>query len=326
LADRAGDWRHVIVAGAVVSSIIPIALIGTTGFTAIFIVWTLAVIAQMAILPVTDAAALRWCRRNNGDFGRLYGWKTIGYLSVISLSGVVLSWFGAGAFLPLFIGLSLLRGIAALGLPPFRKAMHTSVEQASPLPTIRLMPAWLVLPLVGWSLVNGTHFILNGYLGLHWHQLGYSTQSIGALIALSGIAETAMFFSFRRFIDRLSPRLLILLACVAAVLRWAGLAIASGTVALVFLQLLHALTYALGVLACANFIADSTDESEAAEAQSTFAVIQATIGALALVGFGGIYSTLGGHAFFASAIIAALGAGLVIWSYTIRSVDAGRRG
>ena len=315
IADRADDWRQVIVVGAIASAIAPLGLFIAQGFIGILIVWTLAVTTQMMILPVTDAAALRLSRRRGGDFGNLYGWKTIGYLSIVFLSGFVLTHFGVEAFLPLFVGLSIVRGLASLALPNFRTPADSEPTPAASRGFFKSIDIGFALPLIGWSMVGCTHFILNGFLGMLWYEQGFSASTIGILIGLSGIIETIMFFVFKRFINRFDARSLILVSCLAGVLRWGGFSFSPEVEVLVILQLLHALTYALGFLACTNFIANNTTEQVAAEAQSFFSILQAGVGIVALVGFGWLAGLFGAQAFLASASFAAIGALLV--SYNI---------
>jgi PPP family 3-phenylpropionic acid transporter len=224
----------------------------------------------------------------------------------------VLTHFGTQAFLPLFIGLSLLRGFAALGLPNFR-APKTKTQKTKPtMSFFASIGPGFVLPLVGWSLVHCTHFILNGFLGVLWHQQGLSASTIGILIGVSSIAETIMFFTFKHLALRFSPQSLILLSCLVAVARWTLFAFSPGVEILFFCQLLHAVTYAAGFLACTNFIADQVSEEIAAEAQSFFSILQSALAILALGCFGWFAGTYGAKAFLVSAALAALGAFLIL--------------
>lgn len=318
IADRADDWRRVIVIGAVASALVPVALLGAGGFWGILILWTLAVTTQMSTLPVIDAAAMRMSRRLGFDFSALYAWKTVGYLAVIFASGYVLLWLGVAAFLPLFIGLSLVRGLAALTLPKFRAAEQAAPveKQAGGLKSV--MRPWFVLPLLGWTMVHSTHFVLNGFQGLLWIQQGISAEIVGLLIGVSGIAETVMFFAFKRFSKRFSARSLILVSCVVAVVRWAAMSLSPGVPLLFALQLLHAVTYALGFLACTNFIANWTHEDIAAEAQSFFTVLEFVVAIVALIAFGQLAGAFGARAYLGPAAFAAVGAALVGVSMWLR--------
>ena len=177
---------------------------------------------------------------------------------------------------------------------------------------------WFLFPLLGWALVHSTHFVLNGFLGLLWHAQGIAESTIGLLIVVGSVAELGMFVGFKRFADRITPRVLILASCLVAVVRWTALAFSPPVVILFWLQLLQALTYALGFLACTHFIADVTDESIAAQAQSFFGILQSGVAILALVSFGGLVALLGAYAFLTSASLAALGALLVVISMVLK--------
>lgn len=316
IADRADDWRDVIVTGAILSGLIPLGLIFADHFWSVLLVWTLAVSAQMATLPVIDAATLRMSRRLGFDFGNFYAWKTIGYLSVIVISGAVLARLGPSAFLPLFLGLSLLRGVASVSLPPFREARKADTQITLRGGFRKTVKPWFLLPLIAWSLVHCTHFVLSGFLGLLWREQGFSTVTIGLLIGVSGLAETAMFVAFKRLPKSISARLLILISCLTAILRWLILSTTPEIALLVFAQTLHATTYALGFLACTNFIANWTDDSVAAEAQSLFTVLQFGMAIFALISFGWLAEAFGAAAFIAAAVLAILAGtitGLSLW-------------
>lgn len=318
IADRAADWRQVIVWGALASGIIPVALLLAEGYWSILFVWTLSVTTQMAILPIVDAASIRLGRRLGFDFSRLYAWKTVGYMTTIFASGLLVVDFGISAFLPLFIGLSLVRAVAALSLPAFRNQEAQLEKELVPRRFLEVAEPWLLLPLVAWALVHSTHFVLNGFLGLLWQAQGLSEGMIGALIAMSSFAEIIMFFAFKHIARHFSARSLILASCVIAVVRWGALSLSPGIEMLFALQLLHAATYALGFLACTNFIAIQTGEDIAAEAQSFFAILQSGIAIFALLSFGWLVAQFGPYAFIISAGLAALGALLVVISMTLK--------
>ena len=67
-----------------------------------------------------DAAALRLSARDRTDFGRLRAWGTVDFLVMMVGTGYVALWFGPMAFLPLFVGIGVMRARVALGLPAFR--------------------------------------------------------------------------------------------------------------------------------------------------------------------------------------------------------------
>jgi PPP family 3-phenylpropionic acid transporter len=314
LADRADDWRQVIVAGSLTGALIPAGLFFVGGFWGILLFWSLTGMAQMAVTPVADAAAMRMNRRRGSDFGAVRAWGTVGYMALILITGYFVVWFGGVVFLPLFLGVALLRGVAALGLPNFR----VPKEERSPAATggatrlLQVMKPWFLLPLLGWAMVFATHLILNAFQGLLWKQQGIPEDVIGLLIALGALSETIALFTYKRFAQRFSARNLILLSAIVAAARWVAMSFSPGVEILFFLQLLHCVTYALGFLGCVNFIANWTSEDIAAEAQSFSFMLQQGMSVLAFTAFGWLAGSWGAQAYLASAAFAALG-GLLVW-------------
>jgi len=315
IADRASDWRQVIVIGALLGGIIPVGLFFVHGFVGILLVWTLAAIPMAAIGPVADAAALRLTKRRGTDFGFIRAWGTVGYMVAIVITGQIVTMLGGGAFLPFFVGLALLRGVVALQLPNFRAPKEERTLAATGAMRLReVMKPWFLLPLVGWSMVFATHLVLNSFQALLWKQQGIADLTIAILIALGAASEATMMFAFRRFAGRFPARWLILVSAVVAALRWVAMGFAPDVAILVPLQLLHSVTFALGFMGCVHFIANWTSEDIAAEAQSFFQVLQQVMAVIAVTAFGWLSDAYGVHAYFASAAFAAVGGGLIFLS------------
>ena len=316
IADRADDWRQVIVIGAALGGIIPIGLFFVHGFLPILLVWTLASIPMSAIGPVADAAALRMTKRNGTDFGFIRAWGTVGYMLVIVLTGQVVTWFGGATYLPLFVGIAILRGLIAFQLPNFRapKEERTLAQKMGASRMREVMKPWFLLPLVGWSMVFATHLILNSFQALLWKEQGIPDLTIAILIALGAASEATMMFVFKRFVGRFPARMVILASAIVSALRWVAMALAPDVAILVPLQLLHSVTFALGFMGCVHFIANWTSEDIAAEAQSFFQVLQQVMAVIAVTAFGWLADAYGVRAYFASAAFAALGGGLIFVS------------
>ena len=315
VADRAKDWRQVIVIGALIAGIVPIGLFFVNEFWGILLFWTLASLPGGAVGPVLDAATMRMSRRNGSDFGSIRAWGTVGYMLFNGLTGFLVVWFGAGIFVPLFVGLALLRAAASLQLPAFRappgQATVAAVRPvAGKLAEIITRP-WFILPLIGFALVFGTHIVLNAFGALLWKEQGISEDIIGPLIALGAASEAGMMFLWKRFGGRVSARHLILVSALVSVLRWAAMAFSPPVWALVLLQLSHGVTFALGYLGCVHFIANWTSEDIAAETQSLFTVLQQVASVIALVSFGWLVGLFGAHAYLFAALAAVMGAAFI---------------
>ena len=315
IADRASDWRQVIILGSILAGLLPLGLFFVSGFWSILIVWTLLSLPAAAVGPVVDAATIRMTRRRGTQFGPIRAWGTVGYMVMLILTGFVITWLGGAIFLPMFVGLSLLRTITAFGLPRFR-GPETADSVAPHAGAARhlgeAMKPFFVLPLVGFSMVYGTHIVLNAFQGLLWKEQGFSADIIGPLLAVGALAEAGLMFVFGRVQSRFSARSLILASAVVAVFRWFCMALQPGIEFLIPLQALNAITFALGYMGCMHFIANWTSDEIAAEAQGFFQMLQQGMSVIALVGFGWLIGLMGAQAYFIAAAFAGVG-GILIW-------------
>lgn len=316
IADRASDWRQVIVIGAMLSGLFSLGLVLAGGFWGLLLVWTLVNVPTSAVGPVMDAATMRMTRRNKTDYGFIRAWGTVGYTGVVIITGLLVVWFGPDVFVPWLVGLALLRGALALLLPRFREPKEPG--SAQPVATgathiLQVMQPWFLMPLIGWSFVFGTHIILDGFSSVLWKSQGIGEDTIGWLIAIGSISEAAMMFLYRFIAPRFKARHLILMSAVVMTVRLAIMAYAPPVPLLIFMQLFHSVTFAMGFMACVNFITNWTSETIAAEAQSFFTVLQRAMSILALLLMGWLVSLFGVHAYLGAAAISLIG-GVLIWS------------
>jgi PPP family 3-phenylpropionic acid transporter len=321
VADRARDWRQVIVAGSVLSALVPFGLIWADGFVAVLLVWTASYLSQSLVAPVTEAASMRVALRRGTSYAGMRAWGTIGFTVGIFLTAWALGVWGPAAFLPLFIALGLLRGIAAFGLPQLR-ATEDEARRAPPSKAATHLSAvlrpWFLMPLVGWAAIYGTLASLNAFQGLLWARQGIAPETIGNLIGLGAVSEAVVFLAFAYLPLRMSARGLMLISALAAALRWIGMALEPGIGWLIVLQCLHGLTFTVGFLGAMRFIANWTAEDIAAEAQGAFTVLQQGASVIAILVFGRMVTGMGAGAYWGSLGLAIAGAGLIFASMLMR--------
>ncbi len=325
IADRAGDWRSVIQVLSLLAGMIPIGLFFVSEFWGILLVWTFCTVSAGSISPLVDAATMRLTQRRGSDFGFVRAWGTVGYMLITALTGVMIAWLGAKAFLPLFLAMSALRALAGLQLPRFR-APSVEPTLAVVTPTAgrisEMFRPWFILPLIGFALVNSSHAVLSGFAALVWHDNGVATEFIGPLIAVAAAAEAVMMFVWRRVGGNISARQMMLVAAVAAVFRWTVMAFNPPVAVLFGLQSLHALTFGVGYFGVVHFIANWTREEIAAEAQGVAVVLQQGASVLGLVVFGWLVGQFGITTFLLPAALSAIGAGCIFASLMMRPAKA----
>jgi PPP family 3-phenylpropionic acid transporter len=325
IADRAKDWRGVIVAGSLVSAVVSLGFVFVDDFWGVLLFNTLVVIPIMAIEPVIDAAAIRMTRRRGTDFATVRIWGTFGYIAMTATAGLLFGWLGIAVFVPLFIATCLMRGAAALPLPFFRAPENAQSAVAplalSPDTAMTLRPVfrpWFILTLAGTALLQASHMLMISFGALLWVRAGVPEAALGVLWIVAPVCEIVTMLFFSHFARRFSARHLLLAACIGGVIRWTGMAMATEIWQLALLQGLHMASFGLAYMGILNFIANWTDEKIAAEAQSFYVVLRQVASVAALLLFGSLVSRLGLESFYAGAAMAAAGAVMVFASLAIK--------
>ena len=123
------------------------------------------------------------------------------------------------------------------------------------------------------------------------------------------IAEVGLFAVSGRVIATCGTARLLLLAGLAATLRWGVMAVEPPLWATAALQTLHAMSFGAAHLAAIHFLTHAVPEDRSATAQGVYAAVVGGIvmGSLTLAS-GPLYRSLGGEAYAAMALLALLGA------------------
>jgi PPP family 3-phenylpropionic acid transporter len=320
IADRARDWRSVIIVLSLLAGAVPLGLFFVSGFWGILLVWTLAIMPAFALVPVVDAATLRMTQRRGSDFAGVRAWGTVGYMTTTGLSGPLIAWLGDGAFVPLFCSFALCRALVSLQLPQFRASPGEAAPQhAAGASKLReVLKPWFVLTLLGAGILYSTNSVVSTFAALAWSQQGISEALIGPLIAVMAAAEAVMMFAWSRLKVTISARHLIIIAAIVAAFRWTAMAFSPPVWVLFGLQLLHSITFAVGYFGTVYFIANWTSEDIAAEAQGFSYVLQQAMSVVALVSMGWFVASFGAGAWALLGGFALVGAALVWLSLLIK--------
>jgi len=325
LADRAGDWRVAVAALALISGVASLGVAWAGGFWSVLLVFTLASTPVTAMIPVIDAATLRLTQRRGTDFGVIRAWATVGFVVWAALTGLAIDHFGVAAFLPLFVGASLLRAVAGLQLPRFRAPGHADQPKpATPHRLGALLKPWFILPCVAYALINATHVFVSVMGALIFKADGIGEGWFGPLSAYSAVGEAAAMFLWSRIGPNLSARGLLVASGGVAALRWVGMGL-SPTLPWAFaLQTLHFLTYPFSYFGLMHFIADWAPEEIAAEAQGFASTLAQGASVATFLGFGWLVGQIGGHTYFVASAMCVVAVAATLTS--MRLMTPHRRG
>ncbi len=325
LADKADDWRTALIVISMASALAPLPLFFVSEFWGILLVWALCATSNGLVAPVIDAATVRMTRRNGTDFGAIRAWATVGYVFAAGGIGLLLNVLGSAAFVWLYVAMAVARAALAFLLPRFRapapQVTLASVTPATVSAPSRLKDAlqlWFILPLLAFALVNSSNALIGSFAALLWHENGIPSYYLGPLLGIAAVGEAILMFAWRRFGGRVTARNMILVCALAGVVRFTIMAFNPSVEVLFFTQLLHAFSFGMGYFGMVHFIANWTNEENAAEAQGFANMLSMAASMIALIVFGALVQHFGVNAFFYSTITSLLAIVCVLVSLKLR--------
>jgi PPP family 3-phenylpropionic acid transporter len=239
-------------------------------------------------------------------------WGSLSFIVASFGSGLIVGTAGPQVVLPLLVAATMLMVLAAQLLP------RELAGQGAPsvLRGLKLEDAFnlvraprFLLFLFAASLIQSSHALYYSFGTLNWRAQGISGGAIGMLWSVGVIAEVGLFAVSGRVIAYCGTARLLMLAGLAATLRWGVMAVDPPLWATALLQTLHAMSFGAAHLAAIHFMIHAVPEDRAATAQGVYAAIVAglVMGAVT-VASGPLYRHLAGEAYGAMALLALLGA------------------
>ncbi|MEZ9629620.1 3-phenylpropionate MFS transporter [Vibrio breoganii] len=209
------------------------------------------------IVPISDAMANHYARLKMLDYGRTRLWGSIAFIAGSTVVGFLVANFGID-----FIVYTALAGIAFSIVASMRNPNPMPVTQGN-VKSVRpklssLLREWSVIKFIGLiALIQGSHAAYYGFSTIYWKDAGYSADIIGYLWSLGVVAEVCIFAFSNRWFGKWTLRSLFLVASVGVIVRWGLTASTTMLFALVLIQLLHGITFALAHIAAIRYIQDA---------------------------------------------------------------------
>jgi PPP family 3-phenylpropionic acid transporter len=313
-ADRLGDRRAILIALAWGSLLSFLLLWAADGFWQMFLATLLLAINWTAIMPLIETVAMTGIRNGALDYGRVRLWGSLSFIVASLGTGLVIGESGPQVVLPLLVAASVLMVLGTHLLP--RALTGPGRTAPSVLERLKLADAFtlarsplFLLFLAAASLIQASHALIYTFGTLHWQTQGFPSGAIGGLWSLGVIAEIVLFAASGRIMAHHGATRLLLLAGLAASVRWGLMAADPPLWATALLQTLHALSFGAAHLAAMHFLTQAVPEDRAATAQGLYAaVVAGLVMGLATIASGPLYRALAGEAYGVMAVLALIGA------------------
>lgn len=320
-ADRRGQRRPIMI-GLAVAAFFIFALFGVTaGFWTILLVTVMFFAVWSPIMPLGESLTMLSGHKGPDDdgssddkeldYGRIRLWGSLAFMATAVVAGQLLS--GRSVDVIYWSILASLAFVAvAVSVLPRTQAPKATGGGFTTLDV--LSDKRFVLFITACALIQASHGVYYGFGTLNWQAQGYSENVIGWLWAEGVAAEIILFIFGVRLVNRLGSAGLIALGGLAGAVRWSLTGAADGLGMLVFLQTLHAFTFAATHLGAIYFITRRMPASVSASAQSLYsAMVMGLALGLSALASGKLFSLHGAGAYHAMAVMAAAGGAIAFY-------------
>ncbi len=317
LADRFQSPQMVLVVCAAAAAALALCYAPAHGLWPLLVVGILHAATLAPLVPLADTLALGTAasvRRVQPtvpifDYGWIRGVGSASFILGSVLSGGTIGQLGIGVVVWFNAALLAVAALAAMRVPrllPAQPAPPSSAAESKDggVRALLRLPIFRRLTVAA-SLILGSHAMHDGFAVIRWEAAGIGPGTAGLLWSGQVLSEVVVFlFVGRRLLNLMGPARAAALAAAAGTVRWAVMAQTASVPAMMMVEPLHGLTFALLHLTCMRLIADSIPPRLAATALAlygTAGVGTATV--LATLVSGPLYAAFGAQGFWVMALL-----------------------
>jgi PPP family 3-phenylpropionic acid transporter len=309
LADRFHIRRPIYIFCSFISTAIWAFYLYTTDFWAMLLITVFYGIFYSPIISFLEAFTMDVLGTEKKSYGKMRGWGTIAFIMTVLLLGKVIDIYSIEIIITLIFFGSMAQAIISIKIPDIQIKKQTSFSSNAKVLLKRpvivfLFCAFLML------VSHGTYY---GFYSIHLENLGYGKTFIGISWALASIAEIIVMIKSDIIFKRFSTDNVLFFSFMVAALRWMGLSFTTSPVIILFLQILHAVTYGTFHVSSILYIDSLTPDEGKTLGQAVNNAV--TYGLGLMVGFfinGYLFETLGTFTLFMISSFIALGGGLLL--------------
>ena len=318
IADRTGRGGELLGVGLAVSAVSGAVMVNLTVFAAALAMAVVFAIGLAPALPFGDAAALVERDRRGATYGALRAWGGVGWGVGGPLAGGAAALAGRAAYWVLHLVLTLALAVVGrrLVVPGGRFVGRTR----DAITTLVRLPGWGVFLAAVFAFGFGSG-IVSSFLFVRLADIGASALVLGLALSVGTVSELVTFRYSDRAVARVGAMVVLLIGIAALVVRMFLLGVLDSVGAILVLQLVHGLTFALPWTGAVTHALRTAPDELMASAQSAVGLT-----------FGGFAPALGGlvgglllGAFGSAGMLVRTAAGLALAGLVILAVWLVRR-
>lgn len=243
-----------------VAAAILLAFSGET-FWVLFPVLMLFQMFNSGAMPIADSIASIWQRQIGLDYGKARLFGSLAFVVGSLSGGYLIGWLGEDSVVWIIIGFLVCLGIGQLSTPTVGFEENNLTSTNSKITYLQLLkePETLRM-LIAVSLISASHAAYYTYSTIHWSNAGISTEMTSLLWGLAVAAEILFFLVCKRLFKSWKISHLMILSAVFAFIRWGIMGSTTSILPMVFVQLLHSVTFGAAHIAMIRYISMQSAE------------------------------------------------------------------
>jgi PPP family 3-phenylpropionic acid transporter len=275
---------------------------------AVFLIYVVTSGLWTSTTPLTDAYALRGVARYGLNYGPLRLWGSAAFVVGALACGLLVDLIAAEQLIWVIASVAALAALVSLGLQPL-DSPRTAATPTHGTTALLRDPGFLAI-IAASALIQGSHAAYYVFASIAWQQAGLGGLTIAGLWSLGVLAEIVVFALSPRF--TLQPALLVVLAALCAVARWAITAQDPPIAVLAVVQLAHGLTFGLTMVGTMGLMVRHVPVHMMARGQGYLAACTGIVTSIASITSGVIFARYGQGVYYLMAAMA-LSGGVIMW-------------
>jgi len=309
LADRFQIRKPIYIFCNCISTAIWVFYLFTTDFRAMLVITVFYGIFYSPIISFLEASTMDVLGEEKKRYGRVRVWGSMAFIASVIALGKIIDLYSINIILILIFTGSLTLAFISFKIPDIRMIKKESFALKARDLLKRRVVAFLFCAFL-MLMSHGTYY---GFYSIHLENMGYGSTFIGIAWALASISEIVIMVKSDSIFRRFSIENVLFFSCMMAGLRWFALFFATSPVALLLLQMLHAMTYGTFHVASILYIDSLTPDGTKTLGQAVNNAV--TYGLGLMVGFflsGYLFESVGSFALFMISAFIALSAGTLL--------------
>ncbi|MGD9279535.1 MAG: MFS transporter [Desulfobacterales bacterium] len=314
LADRLNARRPIYILCCFCSALIWMLYLFTTDFWPMLAITIFYGMFFSPIISFLEAFTMDILGKEKKSYGRIRVWGSISFIAAVLVLGKIIDLYSVEIIVVLILAGSLMLSVISTQVPVLQIAKRKRLAAGAK----SLLDRHVVVFLFCAFLMLVSHGAYYGFFSIHLENLGFGSTFIGLTWALASGAEIVVMLRSDQIFNRFSIKAVLIFSFMVAALRWLILFFVQSAAAILFAQVLHAVTYGTFHIASILYIDRLAPDKAKTLGQALNNAISYGLGLM--VGFffsGYLYEIIGSFALFIISSLIALCGGLIFWGFCL---------